>query len=88
MKQNPSRYEEFAWEEDEDNILYSFKFNPEAYRAEMACLLRYKAKELVMDRMNFLKLDLNLGLIDQINQLEAKPIEYMNPVVQEKMEIE
>jgi hypothetical protein len=78
---------EYLWEEEEDNILFSFKFNPEAYRMEMICLLRYKTRAAILVRMKFLNLDVNFSLIEQINNLESKG-EAAVPIEQELMDIE
>jgi hypothetical protein len=41
----------------------------------MICLLRYKAREVVLERIKFLNLDLNFSLIEQINKLENRSSE-------------
>ncbi len=33
VQENPSKLADYAWNEDEDKLLWSFKFNPNFYRA-------------------------------------------------------
>ena len=46
----------------------------------MMCLLRYKSREVILERMKYLKIDVNFNLIEQVNKLENKPKETVAPL--------
>lgn len=54
----------------------------------MICLLRYKPRILLLERMKFLNLEVDFSLIEQINNLENRKMEKLEPVAQELMDIE
>lgn len=39
---NPTLILNSLWSEEEDKLLWNFRFSPNSYSAEMKCLLRYK----------------------------------------------
>jgi hypothetical protein len=53
VKADPSKFSLYGWADDEDKLLWSFKFSPKVYRQEMLCLLRYKSLAMVLERINF-----------------------------------
>lgn len=52
----------------------------------MICLLRYKPRTQVLERMKFLNLEVDFSLIDQINHLDNRKLEKVEP--QELMNVE
>jgi hypothetical protein len=59
LKEDPSKYPLYAWDDEEDKILWAFNFSPAIYRQQIRCLLRYKSMVMVKERMNFIGVEIN-----------------------------
>ena len=60
----------YIWSTDEDNILFSFRFNPQSYHCEMSCLLRYKSLDIVFERYRFLQIDVDSKMVEELHKLD------------------
>jgi len=54
INNDPSKRKLYVWCKEEDQTIFSFKFNPDSVVEEMTCLLRYKTIEQIRERYKFL----------------------------------
>ena len=63
LKQDPSKFSSYGWNDEEDKILWAFKFNPASYSQQVKCLMRYKCSSMIKERMQFIGADINEKMI-------------------------
>jgi len=59
IKNDPNKLPIYAWDDEEDKILWAFNFNPAATSQQIRCLLRYKSMAMIKERINFIGVDMN-----------------------------